>query len=364
MATATKKRTTTAREVRDAAQVQVNKIIAKLEEGAVPWHKEWHCATGDMPTSLATGKLYRGSNVISLWIAMLENGWSSNYFGTYNQMAERAGMVATVVGKYNDGNDRIKYLSPRLEDGSIDPTPRGVRKGETSTEIIKWLFFDKKVVDENGKPVLRKDGRPAMKRIAVPRIFHVFNADQCEFPEGCKGVPATPVRGEDFDPIVEAEEILKHYLEGEGAPSLRHGGDRAFYKPVTDHIQMPKKADFTSKEAYYSTLYHECGHSTGHDSRLKREGIAKGTFGAFGDKLYSFEELVAELTASFLTAIVGIEQAAILDNSAAYIQHWLGQLREDKNLIIRAASQAQKAVDCILGTTFENKDEEEEVAAE
>jgi antirestriction protein ArdC len=357
MATATKNRgrtTTSKREARDAAQEQTNAIIARLEAGTVPWHKDWTCEGGDMPTSLATRLVYRGSNVIRLWIAMMDNGWTSKYFGTYNQMAERAGMVPVVVGKNKDGSDRIKYFSPRLEDGTVDPTPRGVRKGEKSTEIIRWVFFDRPALDEDGKPVLKKDGSPLMKHIGLPFIWHVFNADQCNFPEGCKGVPTAEVR-EAKETIAEAEELVAQYLAD--GPSLGHGGDRACYTPASDHVQMPRFEDFGTAEGYFSTLYHELTHSTGHDSRLKREGIAKGSFGAFGDPVYSFEELVAELGASFLTAVAGIKQDAILDNSAAYIAHWLKALKEDKNLIIRAASQAQKAVDHILGVTFDKEEE-------
>jgi antirestriction protein ArdC len=339
---------------RDAAQEQTNAIIARLEAGTVPWHKDWTCEGGDMPTSLASGLRYRGSNVIRLWIAMVDNGWTSKYFGTYNQMAERAGMEAVVVGKNRDGSDRIKYFSPRLEDGTVDSTPRGVRSGEKSTEIIRWVFFDRPALDEDDKPILKSDGSPLMKHIGVPFIWHVFNADQCNFPEGSKGVPAAEVR-EAKETITEAEELVAEYLAD--GPSLAHGGDRAYFQPATDHVQMPRFEDFSTAEGYFSTLYHELTHSTGHDSRLKREGIAKGTFGAFGDKVYSFEELVAELGASFLTAIAGIKQDTILDNSAAYIAHWLQALKDDKNLIIRAASQAQKAVDHILGITFDKEEE-------
>jgi antirestriction protein ArdC len=347
--TSKKNRTNT----RDAAQEQTNAIIARLEAGTVPWHKDWHCEGGDMPTSLATGLIYRGSNTIRLWIAMVDNGWTSKYFGTYNQMAERAGMVATVVGKNRDGSDRVKYFSPKLEDGTVDPTPRGVRAGEKSTEIIRWIFSDRPVL-EDGKPVLKKDGSPLFKRSGFPVIWHVFNADQCNFPEGSKGVPTAPVR-EAKETLADAEELVAEYLAN--GPSLAHGGDRACYTPATDHVQMPRFEDFSTAEGYFSTLYHELTHSSGHDSRLKREGIAQGTFGPFGSPVYSFEELVAELGASFLTAIAGIKQDAVLDNSAAYIAHWLKALRQDKNLIIRAASQAQKAVDHILGVTFDKSEE-------
>jgi len=294
--------------VRDAAEVTTNKILEALKADIVPWQQEWTGNTG-LPTSLATGKLYRGVNVFTLWLTGAAAGYASNLWGTYRQIQERGGQV---------------------------------RKGEKSTEIVFWKIIEKKV-----------DGEDKVKKIPLLRLFHVFNIDQADWAEGAR-LPAVPERTQ-VDPIEAAEALLADYLAG--GPSLAYGGDKAYYKPGADHIQMPARDDFTSAEAFYSTLYHEASHSTGHSKRLSREGIAQGTFGAFGDKVYSQEELVAEMGAAILCAIAGIEQKATLDNSAAYIAHWVKALSDDHSLIIKAASAAQKAVDLIVGTTFDNGEE-------
>ena len=322
MATATKSRKSTpvrhqarvTKVVRDAAAETTNKIIAALKAGTVPWQQDWVGGIGDgLPVSLATGKNYRGANVVLLWMAAAANGYSSNRWGTYKQISERGGQV---------------------------------RKGEKSTEIIFWRIIEKNQT---------VDGKDSVKKIPLLRLFHVFNVDQADWAADAKlpkVTERTPVEA-----IEAAEALIADYLAD--GPSLGWGGDKAFYQPGIDHIQLPLREAFGSPEGLYSTLYHEATHSTGHSKRLAREGIAAGTFGAFGDKVYSNEELIAEIGAAILCAIAGIEQKATLDNSAAYIAHWISKLEEDPNLIIKAASAAQKAVDRIVGTTFDNQDEEE-----
>lgn len=303
------------RTVRDAAAETTNKIIAALEAGTVLWQKTWKSSGGsDLPRSLSTGKPYRGVNVFTLWFESMVKGYTSQYWGTYRQVSERGGQV---------------------------------RKGEKSTEVVFWKIIDKTET---------VNGEAKVKKIPLLRLFHVFNTEQCDWAEDAR-LPEIVEPAEAADPIEGAQALVADYLTH--GPSLGHGGNRAFYRPAADHVQMPQFADFDSPEAYYSTLYHELTHSTGHDSRLKRDGIREGSFGAFGDKVYSNEELIAEMGAAILCAVAGIEQAATLDNSASYLAHWLQALKADSSLIIRAASAAQKAVDRIVGTTFENEEKEE-----
>lgn len=305
MATATKikpkhKGRVTTNEVRDAALETSKKMIAALEAGTVPWHKDWVSIGGDFPTSLATGKRYGGSNVLVLWLTAAEKGYQSKYWGTYKQISERGGQV---------------------------------RKGEKSSEIIRPITFEREQADGS------------VKKFHILRLFHVFNIDQADWAEGAKlpkTVELTPVQA-----IEAAEALIAGYLAD--GPSLGLGGDRAYYQPGNDHIQVPLRDQFSSPEGFYSTLYHEATHSSGHTSRLAREGIAAGTFGSFGDAVYSNEELIAELGAAMLCSLAGIEQKATLDSSAAYLAHWIKALKGDKNLIVQAASAAQKAVDLIIG---------------
>ena len=128
-------------------------------------------------------------------------------------------------------------------------------------------------------------------------------------------------------------------------PIIEIRGTRACYSPSRDLVRVPELFRYEKPEEYYSTFFHELAHSTGHQSRLNREGVTGNHF--FGDAVYSREELVAEMAAAFLCGHTGIVNATI-QNSAAYLQHWVKVLRGDKRLAITAAAQAQKAADFIL----------------
>jgi antirestriction protein ArdC len=128
-------------------------------------------------------------------------------------------------------------------------------------------------------------------------------------------------------------------------PTIEHGQPQAYYRPLTDTVNMPERCLFPKAEHYYSVLFHELTHSTGHISRLDRATLRDLL--AFGDTNYSREELCAEMGAAYLCGATGIANETV-NNSAAYIQGWLGKLKHDKKLLIQAAAQAQKAADFIL----------------
>ena len=153
-----------------------------------------------------------------------------------------------------------------------------------------------------------------------------------------------------FNPVERAEEILSGMPS---RPEIQHRGDRAYYSPRLDHVVLPPESAFDAESGYYSVAFHELTHSTGHASRLGRfdtEALAP-----FGRTDYSKEELVAELGASFLCAEAGID-GTVIPNSAAYIQNWLGALRNDKRMVVLAAAQAQKAADYILARNLKDSD--------
>lgn len=131
---------------------------------------------------------------------------------------------------------------------------------------------------------------------------------------------------------------------------MTHGGNRAYYHPREDRIQLPERTSFHSAEHYYTTRFHEIGHSTGHQSRLDRDGITKIDF--FGSHQYAEEELVAEFAACFLAGEAGILRT-VEDNGVSYLKNWAAKIREDKTLIMRAAQRAQKAADLVLGRNME-----------
>lgn len=290
---------------RDVYAEITEKMVAALEAGTVPWQKPWNVTP---PRSMATGKPYRGVN---LFILGLVNDYQSNSWGTYKQITERGGQV---------------------------------RKGEKSTAITFWKKMTSDVTDANGNKVY-EDGKVKKKNWMMIKFFNVFNADQADWPDGMPEAFQAPA-GCDFEPLDEAQKISDGYFRGNG-PHLSHGWDRACYIPVTDQVQMPDERAFHSPEDYYSTLFHEATHSTGHGDRLAREGVVD--FDYFGSHRYGLEELTAEMGAAMLSAIAGIETT--FDNSAAYLASWIETIREDPKMVVQAAGRAQKACDLILGVT-------------
>jgi antirestriction protein ArdC len=273
------------------------RMIALLENGNVPWRKPWNVQTG-LPRNLVSKKPYRGINLFLLHAMQYE----SPFWLTYRQ--------ATELGGY-------------------------VRKGEKACRVVFWkrLEVEDEITGEADK-------------IPLLRFYYVFNVAQCD---GLKNVPTaeTPTSAPAKPETVVAA-MPQH-------PDIRHGMALASYSPSTDTISMPNRERFEKQEGYYATLFHELIHSTGHPSRLNRTTLAESAAAGFGSNPYCKEELIAEMGAAFLCGHAGISEA-ILENSAAYVQNWLEQLRNDKRLIVQAAAQAQRAADFILGVKYEEKD--------
>ena len=285
-------------------------IIKSLERGTVPWKKPWkaprHGHNPNMPFNGSTGKNYKGLNILSLWAEAAEHGFESNAWLTYRQAVNLKG---------------------------------NVRKGERSTTLHFWKAPERTVeVDDTTGEVVKHSGRWLLV------MFRVFNLEQCDGVVLPKRAADISDDAEPFDVIQLAEGVVDGYITNDG-PSLSFGGGSAYYRPSADAVQMPELRQFNAPEGFYSTLYHELGHSTGHTSRLDRlDQDVK--LAAFGSEDYSAEELVAELTSAFLCAETGIDNT--LENSAAYIASWLKVLKNDLGMVQQAASKAQKASVLIL----------------
>ncbi len=283
-------------------EIVTERIIAQMEKGVVPWRKPWKT---ELPCNMVSGKPYRGLNVFLL----ASQGFGSRYWLTFAQCQKLGGQVM---------------------------------KGEKSTLVIFWKIGQEKIVKD---PVTDQE---RTSRPFILRYYSVFNVCQTTLAEKLGlGQPAPRT-----DALDAAEKIAA------GMPNLpkREQSDRAWYHPGTDTVGMPARALFSSGEEYYSTLFHELTHSTGHTSRLHRENFDSAH--AFGSESYSKEELVAELGASMLAGIAGIETAT-LNNSAAYLRHWIDRLKSDSKLLVSAASQAQKACDYILAKQDQEKEQEQ-----
>lgn len=266
-------------------------IIKKLESGCIPWKQPWKSSA----ENLVSHKGYNGINVL----LTCSQGFSSPYWLTFKQAKDYGG---------------------------------NVKKGEHGTPIIFWNWLKKNEKDPETNEEFEKS-------IPFLRYYTVFNSDQCELPEGI--VPKiNDVSG--FNPIDKCEQIV---LNMPKVPEIKFEQDRAFYSPSQDFVNMPKPEKFDNPEKYYSVLFHELTHSTGHETRLNRKGLNQNT--SFGSDSYSREELVAEMGAAFLCGLTNIENSTI-DNSSAYIKSWLSHLKNDKKLIIIASAQAQKAVNYII----------------
>ena len=286
--------------------VITDRIIAQLETGVVPWRKPWNARTG-MPKNLKSRKAYRGINPFLLHSL----GYESPYFLTFKQCKERRGSVM---------------------------------KGEKGCPVVFWKWFTPKHQPDADYALARhdKDGRAMVPML---RYYTVFNVAQCEGVEA----PALKIPEREHTAIEAAEHIAANMPNG---PRITSNQRAASYDPVSDAVNMPRPEVFTCDESFYATLFHELTHSTGHVSRLNRQGISEEI--RFGSPTYSKEELVAEMGAAFLCGEAGILEIQ-LDQSAAYIDNWLHQLRNDRKLVVVAAAQAQKAADYILGRKFDEQ---------
>jgi antirestriction protein ArdC len=273
-----------------------NKIIADLERGNLTWLQPWQAGHKAGPISRplrAAGKPYRGMNVLMLWAAAMEKGYSCPLWLTYKQAAELGGQV---------------------------------RKGEKGSLVVYADTFTKTGTDEKGAEI--ETTIPFMKG------YTVFNAEQVDGLPGHFYATVAPLNA-DIKPLEAAERFFANTNI-----TVQHGGNRAFYSPDRDIVQMPELKTFRDAEAYSATKAHEICHATRHERRMNRDFGRK----RFGDAGYAMEELVAEIGAAFLCADLGITPETREDH-AAYVQSWLRVLKDDKRAIFTAASHAQKAVD-------------------
>ncbi|MEM9753675.1 MAG: ArdC-like ssDNA-binding domain-containing protein [Planctomycetota bacterium] len=293
---------------RDVYQEVTDTILAALDAGTIPWRNP--VISSGPPANLISEKPYRGVNIFLLQIAGMSRGYASPWWLTFKQ-AQAAG-------------------------GSV-------RKGEKGTQIVFWRILEKEQTNDVGE----------LEKVELPllRFYSVFNSEQCD------GIEA-PDDGRahvDFKPIDRCEQIDKYYRHELDGPSLGFGSRQPLYRKDEDTVMMPDADAFESAEEFYSTLFHEHIHSTGHPKRLARWDA--GERWNFRSKPYGKEELIAECGSAFLCAEAGISPR-VIENQTAYIAGWQRTIRADKKLVILAAAAAQKANDHILGTTFDQQRDE------
>lgn len=275
------------------------RIIAELEAGRVPWVQPWGTSAARAPLGLpknaTTSRTYSGINVLILWGAVIEHGFPSQGWLTFRQALSLGGHV---------------------------------RKGEHGTTVV----YADRFTPEDEKRRARETGDEAH---AVPFLkrYTVFNVAQCDGLPDEIAIAAPPPPPGLIEPRVEA------LIKATGI-DFRIGGNRAFYVPSQDYVMVPPPQAYFEPINWHRTALHELGHASGHHSRLNRD-----LSGSFGTRLYSVEEITAELIAAYSCAALGIVPTV---RHADYIGAWLEALREDSRAIVRAASQASKAADWLL----------------
>jgi antirestriction protein ArdC len=285
-------------------EIVTERILAELEKGSVPWQKPWSGVAGGA-ISRTTGKPY----------SML-NQWMLSQTGEY-----------------------LTFRQVQAEGGKV-------RKGSKAEMVVFFKPFKVNETDRNGTQV--------EKTIPLLRYYNVFHIDQCEgiFPK------YTTVPDRSFDPIEEAESICSEFCKREDLTITHALQDRAFYSPMADTITLPLKEQFSEVAEYYSTLFHELGHSTGVPKRLGRFQVDSVLHQSKEE--YSQEELVAEIASATILSTLGIETKGSFENAVAYIDNWIQALKNDRRMIVTAASKAEKAVGLIMGGKEAPSGEEEE----
>ena len=278
---------------RDVAQEITDLIISKIEQGVLPWRRPWMTTGAGGAPLRAGGQRYTGINALYLWAVADSMSYGSRYWMTYRQAQELGGQV---------------------------------RRGEAAHPSIYFNSTKKTEID-------RLTGEEATRNIRFMRSYWVFNAAQIDnlpvhfYPDPLPEAPPSPSeRQAQIDAFFAPIPI-----------EVRHGGNRAYYSPAGDYVQIPLLRAFISSDHHAATLAHELTHATGAAHRLDRE------FGKrFGDKAYCAEELVAEISASRICYELGLP-AELHDSHASYIDHFLALLKADKSAIITAAAKAEQA---------------------
>ncbi|CDL80392.1 ArdC family protein [Xenorhabdus cabanillasii] len=306
---------------KDIYQQVTDRIISALEKGTAPWKRPWRSTdkqSGDiLPINAMTGNHYNGVNILLLWMSAEEMGTNINRWLTYRQAQQLGGQV---------------------------------RKGERATLTVIYKSYETQAKDENNDLLFDNEGQPLMEQRAMLKSNRLFNVIQCDgLPEHLLSERIPEDKQETLSPRIRRE--VSTMLDATGVKLISAAQNRAFYGPINDRIVMPLSEQFDTEADYWSTLLHEMVHSTGHASRLNREGITRIHL-KFGDPIYSFEELVAEMGSAFLCAQLEVFGEV---NHDSYIEHWLSVLKKDKKALFRACKQAREASEYLLNfRTFHN----------
>ena len=313
---------------KEVAQKVVDRIVAMIEEGKpLPWVKPWN-------RKAHTVTVIDGVKTITLQ----PTAWN------------RQGKPYRGANTYLPNGEYITFKQCEAEHGKV-------KKGAKGWPVVYWNFKEYKEHNDD-------TGEDEVKRIPILKYYTVFSVDDCEgieqkhHPEPQTiSFPITHTEVVDDDGETDlnptAEAIVADYIAraGNGFTVKRDNyTTRAYYRPSADYVEVPTRSQFTDIAEYYSTLFHELGHSTGHKTRLNRF-TGEAACAMFGSESYSREELVAESCAASILNAIGLENDNSFRNSAAYIKSWSESIKADPLMYVTAATRAQAAFDLILGIT-------------
>ena len=287
----------------DVYAVVTDRIIAEMEKGIIPWQRPW--------VGVAEGAIRRS------------NG---RPYSLINQM---------LLGK---PGEYLTFKQCRDEGGKV-------KKGAKAQLVVFWKMMHRDKKDSAGNTIRDANGLPVDDPVPVLRYYNVFHISDCEGIEPKYSMVNLP---DTAAPVERADEIIDDYSSRAKLTIEHSKQNKAYYSPSRHLVSLPVMEQFENSAGYYATAFHELTHSTGHKSLLNRFSENDGA-AAFGSESYSREELVAEIGACGILHELGIETEKSFRNNAAYIQSWLGALKNDKRLIVSAASRAEKAIRLILG---------------
>lgn len=288
----------TERKAGNIYEMITERIVEQLEKGIVPWHQPW-VGGAAMAVSFHSGKPYSMLNQLLL-------GRPGEWL-TWNE-------IQAAGGKVKKGAKSALCVWTKVARVEKETTAEDEEETQTTCRrFLKWY-----------------------------KVFHISDTEGIA--SKLEPVQANP----NLNPVTEAEAIINGYLARE--KDLRfeceNESAEAYYSPSQDMVVVPCLSQYQIVEEYYSTAFHELTHSTMHEKRCNRRN--ENTRVAFGSAAYSREELVAEMGAAMLVNRAGIESEKSFDNSVAYIGNWLKALKNDKNMVVYAASRAEKAAKYIL----------------
>jgi len=303
-----------------AIQIFAEMMIQKIESVQDNWHKPWITTPIGLPRNAITGRAYNGINDLMLFFQTERKNYKIPAFltfdqarkeGTYVKKGERAFTVIYWQPSFQSKKDPTKYI--KLEEWK--------KLSEEEKDNYKKRMLLKEYSVFNVEQTNMKEDKPELQK----KIESMYRVPKMNDENGM-------YKHAGLDSMLETKSWL--------CPIHEKESNRAFYRPLTDEITIPLKAQFKDGESYYGTLLHEMTHSTGIESRLNRG------FGFVGNEKYAKEELIAEMTAALTGAAFGIS-TTIREENAQYLKSWLETLKAEPDFILTLLSDVHKASNMI-----------------